>query len=112
MIKKIRCLNGPVVTCSLEWDNFLKHAKSIVHTIRDVPDEELKIQYRSFVEKIHDHCNDIKRDDLDKLTSIDIIKTFLNSKRKLFNGIKLIIHILCAASVGMSVESIVDGINV
>ena len=62
MIKKIRCLNGPVVTCSLEWDNFLKHAKSIVHTIRDVPDEELKIQYRSFVEKIHNHYNDIKRE--------------------------------------------------
>jgi hypothetical protein len=84
MIKKIRCLTdlknillkirakGPVLTSSLEWDNFLKHAKSIVHTIRDVPDEELKIQYRSFVEKIQDHYNDIKRDDLDKLTSIGI----------------------------------------
>jgi hypothetical protein len=104
---KIRA-RGPVITCSLEWDNFLKHAKSIVHTIKDIPDETLRMQYRSFLNRMNAHYNDIKKDDLNNLTSIDIIRKFLTSKLKMFDGIELIIHIICAASVAMSVESIVE----
>lgn len=106
---KIRA-RGPVITCSLEWENFLKHSKSILHTIKDIPDETLKMQYRSFLNRLHEHYNDIKKDDLDNLTSIDIIQKFLTSKLKMFDGIELIIHIICAASVAMSVESIVESI--
>ncbi len=39
-----------------------------------------------------------------------IIQTFLNSKLNLFEGIELVMHVICAASVSMSVESVVESV--
>ena len=41
---------------------------------------------------------------------MEIIQTFLNSKLHHFEGIELVMHVICAASVIMSVESVVESI--
>ena len=45
-------------------------------------------------------------DELDKLQTLDIMQTFLNSTKKLYVGVEMVMHVFCVAAIKMSVESI------
>ena len=64
-----------------------------------------------FLNQLNDCYQNMTQGDLDKLISMKIIQTFLNSKFNLFYlGIELVMHVICVASVVMSVESVVVSI--
>lgn len=101
---------GVVMTSSLEGDTFVKYAKSICHTITDIPNDSLKLQHKLFLKQLYELYQNMTQDELDKLSSMKIIQTFLNSNLNLFVNIELVMHVICGASVIMSVESVVESI--
>ena len=96
---------GVIIISSLQGQTFVDYAKSICHTINDIPTDSLKLQYKLFLNQLNDCYQNMTQCDLDKLTSMKIIKT---SKFNHFEGIELVMHVTCAASVIMSVESGVE----
>ena len=101
---------GVIIISSLQGQTFVDYAKSVCHTINDIPTDSLKLQYKLFLNKLNDCYQNVTQGDLDKLTSMEIIQTFLNSKFNHFEGIELVMHAICSASVIMSVESVVESI--
>ena len=60
-----------------------------------------------FIRKLEEHTMKIKMNDLE---SLSLIKDLLNSQYHLYEGVELIIHIICIASVKISVESVVESL--
>ena len=122
MINKVRFLTdlkgilvkvkarGVAIVSALEGDKFVEHAKSLLHTIQDVPDEVLKMQHNKFLKTILNEYDNMSQAELENLTSMDIIKKLMGSNLKLYEGIELIMHTISAASVAISVESIVESV--
>ena len=65
----------------------------------------LEDEYKLFLSKLE---KNIKRNTSKEADSKELIKLFINSKEKLYVGIKKMIHLLCIASVGTGIESIVE----
>ena len=60
-----------------------------------------------FLRKLEAHTMKIKENDLE---SLSLIKDLLNLQYHLYGGVELIIHIICIASVKISVESVVESL--
>ena len=98
------------IVTATEGEKFLKNAKSLCHTIEEIPDNILKIQYNMFLEKLLEIYNAMSQDELNEIKSIDVIKRFLRKNEKLYEGIEFIMHSISAACVAISVESIVESV--
>eukprot|EP00112_Aurelia_sp_Birch-Aquarium-sp1_P013876 Seg2973.2 transcript_id=Seg2973.2/GoldUCD/mRNA.D3Y31 product="hypothetical protein" protein_id=Seg2973.2/GoldUCD/D3Y31 len=101
---KVRARGVPLIT-TLESNIFIKNAKEIASNIRCVPDSEMRLQYREFLSRMQNSTSDIPDSGL---KSLDILKMFLQSSKKLYKGIEMIVHVLSVASVAMTVESVVE----
>ena len=106
---KLKARGVPMVN-AIEGEKFIRNAKSLCHSIDDVPDDVLKSQYSIFLKRLLDAYNGMPQADLDNLTNIDIIKRFFNTNQKLYEGIEFVIHAITAASTAISVESIVESV--
>ena len=85
---------------------FIEKARIITPDISDITDQELRLQYRDFLNKIENNLSDDAEDT--KLKSMDILKMFLSPELKLYENVETIVHILCTAATTMSVESVVE----
>ena len=122
MINKIECLanlkdtilklkaRGVTIVAATEGEKFLKNAKSLCHTIEEIPDNILKMQHNLFLKKLLEIYNTMSQDELNEIKSIDVIKRFLSKNEKLYEGIEFIMHSISAACVAISVESIVESV--
>ena len=122
MINKIECLanlkdtilklkaRGVTIVAATEGEKILKNAKSLCHTIEEIPDNILKMQHNLFLKKLLEIYNSMSQDKLNEIKSIDVIKRFLSKNEKLYEGIEFIMHSISAACVAISVESIVESV--
>ena len=82
---------GLVVLGHKQAVSYLKAVRRLITL--DIADEEIKDDFRKFLKILHKHVAGIQ----DKLSSRNIIKDFLNSSLKSFDGIELTVHIICIA---------------
>ena len=68
-------------------------------------DEELRIQYRTFLRRLESVVDKIDEEDLN---SMKIIQHFLASRNNLYLDIDLILHAISTAAVTKSVESVIE----
>ena len=85
---------------SITVENFLKAAHKVSTNIENIPESQLSIQYKTYLETL----SKIPRN----LDSLDYLKLLVNSQKKLYINCELIIHIICTAAVYFSVESILE----
>ena len=96
---------GSVLVWTLTADSFLESSRKITHTIHVVPDDIFKQSYKEFLKVLECHIKS-----KDTLDSKSLIKDFLDTDRKLFKGVEIIVQVLCAAAVKISVESDVESL--
>ena len=70
-----------------------------------MPDSEIRIQFRKFISKLETHVAQLSEEDL---SSIELIKVFLETERKLYVNIEMVMHVICVAAASMSVESVIE----
>ena len=98
-------LRGASQVAALESKKFIETAKKVATELKEFSDDELRIQYRTFLRRLENLVDDVDEDDLD---SMKIIQHFLASKNKLFADIELILHAVATAAVTKSVESVIE----
>ena len=101
---------GVTIVAATEGEKFGKNAKSLCHTIEEISDNILKKQITLFLKKLLEMYNTKSQDELNEIKSIDVIKRFLGTNEKLYEGIEFIMHSISTACVAISVESIVESL--
>ena len=81
-------------------EKIIPHSKEVLNTGGSLTD-----QYKLFLSKLEKEITLNKNKVAD---SKELIKLFLNSDRKLFRGIEKVLHLICIASVGAGIESIIE----
>ena len=83
-------------------------SKIPVNSLKNVPEDELKSQYRCFLERLEKLTKTLNTETLRKADSKDIIQQFFYLNDSLFKGIEMIMQALSVAAVKISCESIVE----
>ena len=99
-------LRGSSMIGSVETKTFVSNGKKIASNIIQIPDVDLAAQYKEFLRRLEKVTNGILEKDLPE--SIEVLKMFLDSPKRLYLGIEMVIHVLSVTSVSMSVESVVE----
>jgi len=97
VLLKLKARGVPIVS-AMGSDKFVECGKSLCHTIEGAPDDVLKAQHIKFLKKLAHTYNDMPQKDLDILSD------------KLYEDIELVMQITTAASVAVSVESVVESV--
>ena len=98
---------GIVIVGAVNAKKFVEYTRAITSTLDDIPDDELKDSYKRFLCNLEGYVN---LRDVKKLTSMSILRDFLGSKEKLFNGAEIAMQAVICASVKISVESVVESL--
>ena len=98
-------LSGSAHVAALRSKLFIEKAREISPPISDISDEELRLQYRDFLRKLETIIEDT---DESELKSMEIFRSFLSTKHKLYLNVEMVIQVLCDAATSMSVESVVE----
>lgn len=98
-------LRGASQIAALESKKFIETAKTVAVELKEFEDEELRIQYRTFLRRLEIVVDDIDEEDLN---SMKIIQHFLASRNSLYLDIELILHAISTAAVTKSVESVIE----
>ena len=107
---------GAAHVLALDGEQFTKVSKQLATNIADVPDSEIRIQFRKFIRRLKTHVVQLSKEDQthvvqlseEDLSSIELIKIFLESERKLYLDIEMIMHVICVADERMSVKSVIE----
>lgn len=93
----------------LQFQHFKNAISNIpVNSLKNVPEDELKAQYRCFLERLEKLTKTLDTETLRKADSKDIIQQFFDLDNSLFKGIEMIMQALSVAAVKISCESIVE----
>ena len=98
-------LRGASQIAALESKKFIETAKTVAVELKVFEDEELRIQYRTFLRRLEGVVDEIDEEDLN---SMKLIQHFLASKNNLFQDIELVLHDISTAAVTKSVESFIE----
>ncbi|CAB4009083.1 Hypothetical predicted protein [Paramuricea clavata] len=74
---------------ALDGEQFTKVSKQLATNIDDVPDSEIRIQFREFIRRL-----DVAQLNEEDLCSIKLIKVFLETERKLYVDIEMVMHVI------------------
>ena len=74
-------------------------------TLREVPDSDIIDNYKGLLKKIEIYTKDKAVG-----SSVQIIKDFLSTEKKLYDGVELSIQGILCATVKVSVESVVESL--
>ena len=97
-------LFGSAYVSALGSEQFLIQSKVILPNL-GISDSELRLQYRSFLDKLELHVDSL---DEDEMRSLLLLKDFLGTKLELYKGVEMIVHLMASAATAMSVESLVE----
>ena len=82
---------------SITVEKFLKAAHKVSTNIENIPESQLSIQYKTYLETL----SKMPRN----LDSLDYLKLLIDSQEKLYINCELIIHIICTAAIYFSVDT-------
>ena len=105
-------LNGPVFYAAVTFHDYIESVRSLpVATVLNIPDGELRFQYKTFCQRLGEVelKESTKNSSKSKVKdSKELIKHFLSTTNNLFENIELIMHITTCAAVKLSTESVVE----
>ena len=99
--------HGAIVTGTKKSNEYLKSVRRITSSVSKISDNDIKENYIRFSKKLEIHIN---KYDLDKISSMNLIKDFINTDLRLFEDIEITMHCICVASIKISVESVVESL--
>ena len=107
---KLKEPGASVIKVSLtEFPRFNKAVFKVpVDSIKEIPEQELKSQYKLFLERLHEMTKDLDKDILSKTDSKELIQKFLDPAGELFKDIEMIMQALVVCSVKHSCESVLE----
>ena len=106
---KIKKQVSTIVLTIIEFPKWLTAVKKIkLEDLENVPETELKTQFKLFVERLEVLTRNYSEIDLKKLDSKVLIKRFFDPQDKLFEDIEMVMHAMAVASVKHSCESILE----
>jgi hypothetical protein len=76
--------------------------------LKDVPEEEMKAQFKTFVERLGQVTADCYREDLNQMDPKELIKQFFDPACKLFKDIEMIMQAMAVCAVKHSCESVLE----
>ena len=88
LARQVKMCGSPHVA-ALGSVQFIESARKIVSDLSEISDQELRLQFNTFLSRLEDYVEDI---DEDNLNSLKIFKDFLDTKLSLYKGIEMIIH--------------------
>ena len=100
---------NPIILSVTEYPKFKECIDKIpVDSIKDIPEQELKDQFRKFLEKLKVLTEDIATDELSKLEPKEIIKQFFDSEGKLYKDIEMVMQTIAVFAVKYRCESVLE----
>ena len=79
-----------------------------VDSIKEVPDEELKSQFKLFLERLQDLTAHKDNLELSSMDPKELIKQFLDPTKDLFKGIEMVLQAVAVCAVKHSCESVLE----
>ena len=79
-----------------------------IESLRNVPDEELKKQFRTFLERLKAITEDMDTKDLEELDPKELIKKFFDPAEQLYKNIEMVMQSLAVSAVKHSCESVLE----
>ena len=86
---------GVPLMYNITVEKFLKAAHKVSTNIENIPESQLSIQYKAFLETLTKIPNNLE--------SLDCLKLLIDSQKNLYTNCEIIIHIICTAEVFYSV---------
>ena len=78
LAQRVKARGVPTIA-AIDTNPFIQSAKKLASNLRDVPEAELKTQFRTFLMRLNDACKDIDSTDLAK-ANIKLVQIFLDTK--------------------------------
>ena len=92
---------GAVHFAAFDAIEFNRVTKQLATNIVDVTDTKIRIQFWEFIRRLERHVAPL---DKKELSITELIKVFLESERRLYVDIEVVMHAICVAATSMSVE--------
>ena len=100
---------SPVNVSIGEYPKFKKAISKVpVVSVKEVPDEELKSQFRLFLGRLQSMTAGIDKVDLGKIDSKELIKQFYDPAKELFKDIEMVMQAIAVCAVKLSCESVLE----
>ena len=106
---KIKNEKSSVKVAYIEFPKWIEAVEKIpVEDLKNVPQDELKRQYKLFLSRLEDITKNKSANELENLDAKVLLKQLFDPKRLLFVDIELVLHAVAVASVKSSCESILE----
>ena len=107
---KIKAPGGSAIkVAATEFCKFLKAVSKIpIISLSDVPEEELRCQFKTFIIRLDVMTNNLTTEELLATDAKDLIKRFLDPADKLFKDIEMIMQAIAVSAVKHSCESVLE----
>ena len=100
---------NPILISVTEYPKFKDCIDKVpVDSIKDIPEQELKDQFRKFLEKLKVLTEDIATYELSKMDPKEIIKKFFDPEGKLYKNIEMVMQTITVCAVKHSCESVLE----
>jgi hypothetical protein len=96
-----------VLEGTLSASKFVDTSRLLTGTIENIPQDILEKSFKEFVKVLENYMGN---KNFEKLKSKDIVQDFLSTDLKLYKGVEITVHCICAAAVKLSVESDVESL--
>jgi hypothetical protein len=106
---KVKKEQSSLKVALIEFPEWSKAVKNIpVDDLKDVPEDEMKNQYKLFVKRLESLTSGYSVAELQKLDTKILVKKFFDPESQLFVNIEFVMHAMAVASVKHSCESILE----
>ena len=93
----------------IEFPKFAKAVSEVpVRSVRDIPEKEMKIQFKLFLDKLSIMTAKLDKDEVSKTDPKELIKQFFDPSKELFKDIEMIMQCLAVCAVKHSCESVLE----
>ena len=100
---------NPIKVSEVEFPKFAKAVSEIpVNSVKGISEKEMKQQFRVFLERLSIMTEKIKKPELSKTDSKELIKQFFDPSNELFKDIEMIMECMAVSAVKHSCESVLE----
>ena len=100
---------SPVKVSTVEYPKFKKAVSKVpVDSLDEVPEEELKFQFKLFLERLQAMTAEMDKVELSQTDSKELIKQFFDPDKELFKSIEMVMQAIAVCAVKHSCESVLE----
>ena len=100
---------SPVNVFPVEYQKFKKAVDTVpVDSVKQVPEEELKHQFKLYLQKLQAMTAEIDKPELTSTDSKELIKQFIDPAGELFKDVEMVMQAIAVCAVKHSCESVLE----